>query len=57
MRGIVQTVWPGLQTPVRLENDKIRGFIEMTTIIALVLIAAAAFIPYFALDAARKTGG
>ncbi len=29
----------------------------MTTVIALVLIAAAAFITYLALDAARKTGG
>jgi hypothetical protein len=28
----------------------------MTTVIALVLIAAAAFITYLALDAARKTG-
>jgi hypothetical protein len=28
----------------------------MTTVIALVLIAAAAFITYLALDAAHKTG-
>ncbi len=29
----------------------------MTTVIALVLIAAAVFITYLALDAASKTGG
>ena len=29
----------------------------MTTVIAIVLIAAAAFITYLALDAASKTGG